>query len=356
MRRLGVADLDDLTLGATLLGTGGGGDPFVARLVAEQAIEDFGDVAVVTLDELAPDALVVTIAGVGAPTVLVEKLPSGAEFVNAVRALSDYLGRPVDAVMPIEVGGMNTLIPLVVAAELGLPCVDADGMRRAFPQIEMTALTLGGISVSPLTLADEKGNKLAIESVSNQVGEVLVRGAVMSLGMSNAMASYAMTGAEAQANAIGGSLEYCSTVGRMLRAIQDHEPDAWARFLDFTGGRRVFEGKIVDLDRRTTSGFARGTVTIESFDDPERVLTVHVQNELLLAMEGDRPVVTPPDLICVVDHETAAPITTEALGYGQRVTVLGLPCAPEWRRDGYLDLVGPAAFGYATVPYTPLED
>ena len=41
-------------------------------------------------------------------------------------------------------GGMNTLIPLSVAAELGIPCVDADGMRRAFPQVEMTTFTLHG--------------------------------------------------------------------------------------------------------------------------------------------------------------------------------------------------------------------
>lgn len=354
MRYLEEAELDDLALGATLLGTGGGGDPFVARIVAGQAIRDHGPIKIMGVDELDDDALVVTIAGVGAPTVLIEKLPSGKEFVAALTALETYLGRKVDAVMPVEVGGMNTLIPLVVAAELGIPCLDADGMRRAFPQIEMTAFTLGGIQVSPLTLADEKGNRLVIEAQTNQLGEKLVRGAVMTLGMSNAMASYSMSGKDAKEWAISGSIEYCLTVGALLREIHEGREGAWEKLLGFTGGRRVFEGKVIDLERRTTEGFARGTLIVEDFDDTSRTMRIELQNELLLATENGRPVVTPPDLICVVDHETGAPITTEALGYGQRVTVLGLPCAPEWRRDGYLDLVGPKAFGY-DVPYSPME-
>jgi DUF917 family protein len=55
----------------------------------------------------------------------------------------------------------------------------------------------------------------------------------------------------------------------------------------------------------------------------------------------------------MLDHETAEPITTESLAYGQRVRVLGLPCADQWRRDGMLDVVGPRAFGY-DVDYVPV--
>ena len=36
MRKLTLDDIDDLCLGATLLGTGGGGDPYVAKLVVKQ--------------------------------------------------------------------------------------------------------------------------------------------------------------------------------------------------------------------------------------------------------------------------------------------------------------------------------
>jgi DUF917 family protein len=354
MWKLDADALDDLTLGATLLGTGGGGDPFIAKLSVLRAIEDFGPITIATLDELDDDAQLATVAVVGAPTVIIEKVPSGSEFTNAVRALSSYIGKSIDAIMPVEVGGMNTLIPLAVAAELGVPCVDADGMRRAFPQIEMTTFTLAGLTASPMSLADEKGNRIAFETTTNQVAERLVRGSAMMLGLANALSAYPMTVAQAKGAAIRGSLQYCSEVGALLHAVQRQQDGAWHRFLEFTEGRIIFTGKVIDLDRRTTTGFARGTVTVEGFADPSRTMRIEIQNELLLAIEDGKAVVTPPDLICMLDHETAEPITTESLAYGQRVTVLGLPCAEEWKHDGWLDLVGPAAFGY-DVDYVPLE-
>jgi DUF917 family protein len=352
MRKLTVDDLDELALGATLLGTGGGGDPYIAQLMVRQAIEDFGPVTLIDADELPDDAQIATIAVVGAPTVIIEKIPSGTQFVSAVRALSTYLGKDLAAIMPVEVGGMNTLIPLAVAAEMGIPCVNADGMRRAFPQIEMTAFTLSGIQASPLSLADEKGNQLAIETVSNQMAEKLVRGSAMMMGLANALASYPMTIRQVRESAILGSVEYCVEIGRLLRAVQRQEANAWDAFFEFTGGKRIFSGKLIDVDRRTTEGFARGTILIEDFDDPSRTMRIEIQNELLLAIEDGRVVVTPPDLICMLDHETSEPITTEALAYGQRVDVLALPCAPEWHRDGMLEVVGPKAFGY-DVDYLP---
>lgn len=95
--------------------------------------------------------------------------------------------------MPIEVGGMNTLIPLAVAAELGLPVIDADSMRRAFPQIEMTVFTLAGIPASPMSVADEKGNVMVFETTDNKMAEKLARSAVMQLGLANGISCYSMT-------------------------------------------------------------------------------------------------------------------------------------------------------------------
>src|SRR3978361_716420 len=129
MQLIEVDDLDAISLGSTLLGTGGGGDPYQATLMAHQAIEDFRAIRLVYLHELPDDSLVVTIAVLGAPTVIIEKIPSGRLYADAVRSLGSYLGKEIAAILPVEVGGMNTLVPLMVAAELGLPCVDADGMR-----------------------------------------------------------------------------------------------------------------------------------------------------------------------------------------------------------------------------------
>ena len=59
-------------------------------------------------------------------------------------------------------------------------------------------------------------------------------------------------------------------------------------------------------------------------------------------------------LITVLDVETGEPITTEALRYGFRVAVLGIPCDSRWRTPDGLRLVGPGYFGYS-IEYVPVE-
>ncbi|MCP5032480.1 MAG: DUF917 domain-containing protein [Actinomycetia bacterium] len=346
MDTLTAEDIEALCLGATLLGTGGGGDPYIAKLVAHQALEEYGPVDVVNAEDLPPDALVLTTAAIGAPTVILEKIPAGTEFVAGVKALASYLGKEPAAIMPIEVGGLNTLLPIATAAEMGLPIVNADSMRRAFPQIEMTVFTLAGVPAGPLSVADEKGNQCVFETTTNQIAETLARTAVIQLGLANSISCYPMTAAQVAEHAIQGSITYCIEVGRQLQAVKDGEEGAWEHFLNESGSVEFFTGKVVDLDRRTTDGFARSTVILEDLHGSDATMRIEVQNENLIAFLDGEPVITTPNLICLLDHESHDPITTEALAYGNRAVVIGMPCAPEWHRDGMLDLVGPAAFGY----------
>jgi uncharacterized protein len=346
LRKFTLDDIEDLCLGATLLGTGGGGDPYVAKLVVRQAIEEFGPVDVVDVAELPPDGLVLTIAIIGAPTVILEKIPAGTEFIGSVKALAAYLGKQPVALMAIEVGGLNTLLPIATAAELGLPVVDADSMRRAFPQIEMTVFTLAGLKATPLAIADEKGNMCVFEAVTNLTAERLARTAVIQLGLANAISCYPLVAQQIADHGILGSLSYCTDLGRQLAAVQRGDEGAWARFLDEFDSVELFTGKVVDIDRRTTEGFARGTVVLEHLVEPARVMRIEIQNENLIAFEDGVAVATVPDLICMLDLESYQPITTEQIAYGQRVHVIGMPCAPEWHQPGMLDVVGPRAFGY----------
>jgi DUF917 family protein len=62
-----------------------------------------------------------------------------------------------------------------------------------------------------------------------------------------------------------------------------------------------------------------------------------------------------PDLIIVLDSETAEPVTTEDIRYGFRVTVISAPCDPRWRTPAGLALVGPRYFGY-DFDYRPVEE
>ena len=87
MREITVDDLEDIALGAAVLGTGGGGNPYVGKLMARGVMERRGPVRLLDPGELADDDLVVPSAMMGAPTVMVEKIPRGDEVVRVFEAL-----------------------------------------------------------------------------------------------------------------------------------------------------------------------------------------------------------------------------------------------------------------------------
>ena len=59
MRLLTEEELEDLMVGAAILGTGGSGNPYVGKLLARQAIAEYGPVEVVPVDEVPDHALTV---------------------------------------------------------------------------------------------------------------------------------------------------------------------------------------------------------------------------------------------------------------------------------------------------------
>jgi len=349
-------DVDDFATGATVLGTGGGGDPYVGKLMAEQAIEEHGPVELLDPADLDDDALVVPSAMLGAPTVMVEKLPRGTESLDAFRALEDRLGREADATMSIEAGGLNSTVPIAVAAALELPLVDADGMGRAFPEVQMVTLTMGGISATPMSIADEKGNSVTVETIDNDWAEQFARTTSIEMGGACMIATYAHTGAQLRDHAILRSMSLAREIGETLRTAGETDRDPVAALLELTGGYELFEGKVVDVERRTEGGFAVGVATIDGLDGSEgERLRLDFQNENLVARTDDGTVLASvPDLITVLDAETGEPITTEGLAYGHRVRVVGMPCAEQWRTDAGLELVGPRYFDY-DVDYRPIE-
>ena len=91
--------------------------------------------------------LVAAVGGMGAPTVGIEKLPKGDEFELALEALEAYIGKPINAIICAEIGGANSIVPLVAGALTGKPVVDADAMGRAFPEMQMSTHFIAGLSM-----------------------------------------------------------------------------------------------------------------------------------------------------------------------------------------------------------------
>lgn len=358
--KLEIADLVDLARGAALLGTGGGGDPYSGRLFAAQMIREYGAPEVVRVEDLPDDANCFIAAAMGAPTVLVEKLmdPVAADLVIA--EMERITGRRCDYILPAEIGGINSTYPIAVAARLGLPVIDADGMGRAFPEIQMVTYNVYGVPISPVVITNDHHESVVIRSDNPKSAEDIGRAVAIRMGLAVTMSGYPMTGADVKRTAVRGTLSLARGIGRAI-AEGRHQGNpvetlfAYLRTTEYYNKcGLLFDGKVVDLLRETTRGFSIGRCILESLDGSGRRMEVQFQNEHLVARDenGVRAIV--PDLIAILDRETAEPITTEGLKYGQRVKVIGISAPPTMRTPEALACFGPHAFGLDD-PFQPIE-
>lgn len=354
-RTIGVAELEDIAIGGAILGTGGGGDPYVGKLMAQQAIRQHGEVTLVGVEDLADDALVVPVCMMGAPTVMTEKLPQGEELVIAFRKLEALLGRKIDAVLCGEAGGINSTTPFVVAAAAGRPLVDGDGMGRAYPELQMVTFTLHGVSATPMVLCDDKGNSIVLDTISNAWTERLARAATVEMGGSALLAFYPMDGATAKKAVVRGTLGLCARLGRALRETRAAHGEPVAEIAHILAADVIFHGRVRDVERRTVGGFARGAAEFEGVEDwTGHRFRVQFQNEFLIAYRDGEPLVTTPDLIMLLDAESGTPVTADSLRYGLRLKALACASTPLWRTPAGLDLIGPRYFGY-DLDYRPFH-
>ncbi|MCL2465315.1 MAG: DUF917 domain-containing protein [Micrococcales bacterium] len=348
---IGVADISDLARGAAILGTGGGGDPYIGQLMALEAVETNGPVELVAPADLPDDAQVLPVAMMGAPTVMVEKLPSVDQFVVAVNALGQYLGVKPTHIACMEAGGVNSTIPIVAAAQMGLPLMDGDFMGRAFPELQMVTATLFGISTTPMSITDDKGNAGIFNTVSNRWAETLARVVTVEMGATSIVSLYPMRGHQARDAAVAGTLSLCVRLGRAVREARAVHSDPVAAVAAILGGRLIHTGKIVDIVRRTTAGFARGEATLAGLDaDAGKTLTLEFQNENIIATRDGAVLATAPDLLVCLDVDTGEPVTTESLRFGHRIALVAAPSDARWHTPEGLALVGPRYFGYDLDP------
>jgi DUF917 family protein len=355
MRKIGIKEIEDIARGASLLGSGGGGDPYIGKLMAIGAIQDTGPVTLLDPEEIPDEAFVVPIAMMGAPTVLAEKGIGKNEYQTLCDMVSSFYNRKIDAIMPIEAGGVNSMLPFAAAARLNLPLVDADGMGRAFPELQMVTFTIGGVSATPMALTDEKGNSTIFKTITNKWTEDLARAVTMVSGGAVSISLYCMEGAIMKKYCVKNIVTRSEQLGKTIRSVKQGAGTPEENFLAAAEGYKIFRGKITDVLREVRGAFNFGKALIEGSGEYKgKTAAVEFQNENLVAAVDGEIRATTPDLICLVDTDTFIPIPTDALKYGKRVLVVGLQCYEAWRTQAGLEIVGPRYFGYDT-DYVPVE-
>ncbi|HSG89232.1 MAG TPA: DUF917 domain-containing protein [Pseudomonadales bacterium] len=354
-----VADVADLCRGSVFLATGGGGDPYVNQLLTEQALREFGPVRLAPVASLADDDRVVPMGEVGAPTVSLEQLPVGDEPMRALARFEAFTGRATTHLIPFEIGGANSVIPLIAAAARGLPVVDGDGMGRALPEAQMMTFAIEGVSPTPAVAVDYLGNTILLETRGAEDYERQIRALAVAMGGMIFTCEHAMSGIQARRAVVPGTLSFAVRIGRLLRERRGNAEALLAPLAELFAATdygvvwHLFTGKVTAMSVRTVGGFDVGEARIEALTGAGS-MTIAIKNEYLLAERDGRVVASVPDLIMVVDAESGQPINSERLRYGQRVTVIGVGCPPHYRSAAALRVVAPRCFGF-DIDYQPLE-
>ena len=350
------ADLDRIAIGAGILGAGGGGNPARGRVLARLELEAGRRLRVAGLRELADDALVVSVGGMGAPSVGLEKLGRGDEGAIAVQAMADHCGVEVAATVPVEIGGGNSIAPLIAAGRLGLVTVDADGMGRAFPEHHMISYYFDGVASPCAIMVDSKHQRFTFEQIPGTVEqERILRSMVATLGGGAMVANAPIPVARLREVAIPDTLSQARDLGDAVLRAQGGSADPVDEICRVSGGRRFFRGRLTDVDRRTERGFNLGRLTLAGTDECRgSTAVIDVQNEFLVLRIDGEVAMTVPDIISLVDQERGLPVTTEVVRFGLRVQVLGIPAPPQLKTEQALRHVGPRVFGY-DLDFRPLE-
>lgn len=374
-------DLECISIGAYILGTGGGGSPYEMKLQIREILRQGGTIKVMDIEDIVSgnkDAKVSMCGFAGSPTVLNEQL-CRHEIRQAYDILhKNFLHKAPEGVVSIEIGGSNGLQSLYMAssAQLDVPCVDGDFMGRAYPTLwQVTPYVLEtGLDgqqpvadlFTPLAISDGNGNTAVVvtsESLLNT--EKLVRANLSELGSAVGFFTTAMCARKVEAWVIKNSISLAWRIGAaVLRARQSNELDNVGRFIiESVGGpgvaREIYRGKIVGIERRLEKGHAYGEVIIESTSSTgssfaER-LTIPFKNENIMAKLGSQVLASVPDLISVIDEKTGEAIGTPEYKYGLHVLVLVITGSHHWTSSPRaLEIGGPAAFGFPEVEYVPV--
>ena len=336
--------IKSLTYGAAFLGCGGGGDPYIGALLIKDAFERYGPPTIIAPTKVPNTAKVATIAGFGAPLIQTEKLLGIDEAAHALNSLEQLTETSVDYLYAAELGGNNVALPLALSAMTGKPLIDADGMGRAFPQLNMTTFSLSGISATPCIFSNEHGASMALEDMCDAEAETKGRRFTVESGMRTMFAGCVMSGKSFKRFAVRNTISLSFAIGDIL-FLHCHDSNRLAcigelvRQADAHGSLQpLLSGKVTDVQMGVTAGFLRGSVDVTNEKDD----TAHVtfKNEYLEVVSEQGRVAAAPDLIILLDKATLQPLTTPQLRYGVHVEIIRIGAPPIFLDESHQHVVG----------------
>ena len=344
---LTINDMENIMIGATFLGAGGGGSSSEGKGLLKhlEEMDNKIEVKLINPEEMEEGKYATMVACIGAPRDFKDK-SVGEESINAFKALSkaSYIGgKPIKYLMPGELGGFNTIVPLYVAAIKGIPFLNADGNGRAVPELSTGLYPAYDIPARPLAVSNNKGDSVIgyLDNSKNHNGaEVIAR--QMSIGWSDmgeitAFSTWVVDQNQVTNCLAPNSITKCKKVGKIFNENKKQEKsiDELSKNLNKEiDAIELFRGTVKKLDTNIDSGFDVGSIELEGFDKYKgENMSIQFKNENILAEIDGKVVAMVPDLISYFDSVEKEPLTNAEIEEGKKLVIYGSDAPDNWKEN-----------------------
>lgn len=336
MRIYNEQDIKSVMLGATLLASGGGGsygDGLTLLDNFKRANPNI-EISIKLIEnyEVSNDSYAVIIAGIGAPTGQADQDFSPC-VISCFDEFQSYIcpriGKQIQCVAPVEMGGFNTLVPMLAAMKYDLPVVNTDGAGRAVPTLNTTLMNLFNIPAAPVALTDGYDNRVSIiinhetdedmiEDISREISEAFnANAAIGGWLMNKPLCNQTAIGSISLAIGYGDMIQKIAAEHAGEENIGEYVAQELAEdeFTDVI----CTNGKVTEFSSEEIDGFDIGSYKVADIDAVrnEGYRIVFKNESLLLYHIGEDSnesiYMTAPDIISMIDRKTGMPLTNEDL-------------------------------------------
>lgn len=361
----GITDFQYIAAGAAILASGGGGSYGDAvKVLKELAATGWkGTIPVRDYDGMTNCCV---LALMGSPDAADSMTLADVEnsIANTVSTFEQVTGATLGCVIPVEIGAINSIVPLLAAAKSGNAIqwvVDGDGAGRAVPELPQT--TYGGsasLAASPCSLASDAAQPATMQSATLNAQtaaliETLAGGIVSAFGSFSGIAlwpSNSSNGFALKGNYLAGTLSQTRALGQFL--LTSAMPPATAQVAQqiatLTGRAAtpvVTNFYITAITQSTTSGsLDAGIIRLDNSPDQNSSTETHFLynlNESLIMYSSlsSVPDIIAPDSICYYSESNGRGFSNasdDLAGYfdpgtgkstGRTVSVIKVDAAPE---------------------------
>lgn len=354
-------DIVNVIYGATILGAGGGGSAVSGLTMLENYIKDHGEpcLKMIPADKMEDGTYAAVTAGMGSPVALKDKdfTPYAINAYNALVEVAARMKRKLAYTIPVEIGGFNTFVPMLIALVNNSAIIDADGAARAVPALDTLLLHVNGLDTSPLTMADQNNNRLTIELADPHnaaEAEVIGRNICVAFDMMAGLSGWMVSKEDIKSSIGNGTITRAKTVGECMAKYK--ELNTTESFYEYLAANSDLEctpvcrGTITDVEVKVVAGFDYGTATIAGKDGA--TYKVLFQNENLVLYKNGEVVMTAPDIISFYDIDAGMPLTNADTVKGQNVDIGIIKVDERWWKTGEENINNIWAPYFKNVEYT----